>query len=342
MQTRTLSSFAAALAAAAMTCAATGASAADKLTLALPGVPPVFSGVTALVARDAGLFKKHGIDVDVKYMDSGAAAALAVVSGNIDASMSPSQFVVALASNAGAPVRAIWGLDNADWILGSMDPKKASCDGMKGQGVGVDSKGGARWIQLNTILVRKCKLKIDADVKTVPLSSNVGTAMASGQINFGILHLDDIPAIEKKGGKKVVIFEEVEKISPDIHYLSLIARKDKIEKNRDAYIRLVAALRDAAAMLHDPAQREKVAKMAADTTRPADEAADAIGKLTAIGFWPTRNDPGLNKVRIEGAIANQVRVGKISKGKSGINPSKKPIVYDDLVDLSVWNDAKKR
>jgi hypothetical protein len=95
-------------------------------------------------------------------------------------------------------------------------------------------------------------------------------------------------------------------------------------------------------MLHDPAQREKVAKMAADTTRPADEAADAIGKLTAIGFWPTRNDPGLNKVRIEGAIANQVRVGKISKGKSGINPSKKPIVYDDLVDLSVWNDAKKR
>jgi ABC-type nitrate/sulfonate/bicarbonate transport system substrate-binding protein len=213
---------------------------------------------------------------------------------------------------------------------------------MKGEGVGVDSKGGARWIQLNTILVRKCKLKIDADVKTVPLSSNVGTAMASGQINFGILHLDDIPAIEKKGGKKVVIFEEVEKISPDIHYLSLIARKDRIDKNRDTYVRLVAALRDAAAMLHDPAQRPKVAKMAADTTRPADEAADAIGKLTAIGFWPKKDDPGLSQKRIEGAIANQVRVGKISKGKSGINPAKTPITYAALVDLSIWNDAKKR
>jgi NitT/TauT family transport system substrate-binding protein len=330
------------VAAAAFSGSASGASAADKMTLALPGVPPVFSGVSALVARDAGLFKKHGLDVEVKFMDSGAAAAKAVVSGNIDASMSPSQFVAALASNAGAPVRAIWGLDNSDWILGSMDPAKASCEAMKGQGVGVDSKGGARWIQLNTILARKCKLKIDVDVKTVPLSSNVGTAMASGQINFGILHLDDLPAIEKKGGKKVTIFETIEKVAPNVHYLLLIARKDNIEKKRDAYIRLVAALRDAAAMLHDPAQRAAVAKMAADTSRPADEAADAIAKLTAIGFWPTKNDPGLNKVRIEGAIANQVRVGKISKGKSGINPSKKPITYDELVDLSIWIDAKKR
>ncbi len=332
---------AATLSAAMIASAGSGAFAADKMTLALPGVPPVFSGVSALVARDAGIFKKYGLDVDVKFMDSGAAAAKAVVSGNIDASMSPSQFVVALASNAGAPVSAIWGLDNPDWVLASMDPKKGSCDGMKGQGVGVDSKGGARWIQLNTILVRQCKLKIDADVKTVPLSSNVGTAMAAGQINFGILHLDDIPAIEKKGGKKVHVFFEVDKISPNIHYLMLIARKDNIAKKKDQYVRLVAALRDAAGMLHDPKQRSKVAAMAKDTSRPADEAADAIGKLTAIKFWPTSDEPGLARKRIEGAIANQVRVGKISKGKSGINPSKTAITYEQLVDLSLFEAAKK-
>ncbi|MGE3712027.1 MAG: ABC transporter substrate-binding protein [Hyphomicrobiaceae bacterium] len=331
----------AALAASSMACAIPGTIAADKLVLALPGVPPVFSGLSTLVARDAGIFKKYNLDVDVKFMDSGAAAAKAVVSGNIDVSMSPTQFVAALASNAGAPVSAIWGLDHGDWVLGSMDPKRTGCDGMKGGGVGVDSKGGARWIQLNTYLIRKCKLKIDADVKTVPLSSNVGTAMASGQITFGVLHLDDIPAIEKKSGKKVAVFARIEDVSPDIHYLMLIARKDNIAKKKDAFVRLVAALRDAADMIHDPNSRSKVAAMAKDTARPADEAAEAIAKLVEIDFWPKKNDPGLSQKRIVGAIANQVRVGKISKGKSGINPSKTPIKYEALVDLSLFEAAKK-
>ncbi len=330
---------AASLAVGALT-ASPAARAADKLTVALPGVPPVFAGVVVLVAREAGIFNKHGLDVDVKFMNSGAAAAKAVVSGNIDASLSPSQFVVRLASNAGAPVKAIWGMDNADWILGSMDPSKGKCEAMKGQGVGVDSKGGARWIQLNTILRRKCKLAIDKDVKTVPLSSNVGTAMAAGQINYGILHLDDLPAIEKKSGKKVHVFAKLEDVAPNIHYLMLIARKDTIANKRDAMVRLVAAMRDATAMIHDAASHPKVARMAKDTTRPPDEAEAALKQLTALGFWPKKDDPGLNKTRIEGAINNQVRVGKITKGRGGIHPSKKPITYDGMVDMSLWKAAQ--
>src|SRR5262245_31310514 len=65
------------------------AGAAEKIVFALPAVPPVFAGVVALVAKDAGLFNKHGLDVDVKPFDSGAAAAQAVVAGNIDLSLSP-------------------------------------------------------------------------------------------------------------------------------------------------------------------------------------------------------------------------------------------------------------
>ncbi|HZX65769.1 MAG TPA: hypothetical protein VFE76_10270, partial [Myxococcales bacterium] len=38
---------------------------ADKLTVAMPGVPPVFGSVVTYVARDEGFFKKHGVDVEV-------------------------------------------------------------------------------------------------------------------------------------------------------------------------------------------------------------------------------------------------------------------------------------
>ncbi|MGE3247300.1 MAG: ABC transporter substrate-binding protein [Beijerinckiaceae bacterium] len=329
------------LAAAAAVALSTGlATAAEKITMALPGVPPVFLSSVALVAQEAGLFKKHGVDVTLKPMNSGAAAAKAVVAGNLDLAFSPTQFVVSLASNAGAPVKLIYGLDNPDWVLASMDPKMQGCDALKKGAVGVDSKGGARWIQLNTILARKCKLKIDADVKTVPLSSNVGTAMAAGQIPFGILHLDDIPSIEKKSGKKVHVFETVETIAPNIHQISLIALKSTIEKRKDTLTRVVAALRDAADMINNPANLDKVSGMVGMTKRTPEEAKAAIPQLVAITFWP-KGTAGLDKKRVEGAIANQVRVGKFSKGRSGINPAKTPVTYDQITDLSVWEAAQK-
>ena len=42
----------------------------QKLTIALPGVPPIFGAVYAYVAQDAGLYKKYGLDVTLKPMNS--------------------------------------------------------------------------------------------------------------------------------------------------------------------------------------------------------------------------------------------------------------------------------
>ena len=78
---------------------------AEKLTLAMPGVPPVFGSVVTYVAKEEGFFKKHGVDVEVRNFDSGAAAAQAVVAGSIDASLSPTPVIVRMISNAGVDAR---------------------------------------------------------------------------------------------------------------------------------------------------------------------------------------------------------------------------------------------
>src|SRR5438128_254154 len=99
--------------------AAPAASAADKVTMAVPGVPPVFSGLVAYVAKEEGFFKKHGVEVEVRPFDSGAAAAQAVVSGNIDLSLSPTPVIVRMVSNAGVDLVGIYGMANPDWLLAS-------------------------------------------------------------------------------------------------------------------------------------------------------------------------------------------------------------------------------
>lgn len=320
--------------------AATPVVAADKMTIATPGIPPVFAGTILYVARDAGIFKKYNLDVTIKAMNSGAAAAKAVDSGSVDASLSPSQFVVRMVSNAGAPLKAFWGMEHPDWLIASMDASKASCAAMKGQGVGVDSKRGARWIQLNTFLARKCKMKIEKDVPTVPMSSNVGTAMASGQITFGVLHIDDVPVIERMSGKKVHTVARLEDVVPGVHYLMMIARANQIAANRDAYVRLVAALRDASKMIHDTANTDKVAGLAKATKRTGADAVYAVNAYRKMEFWPN-GTVGLGKSRIMKAVANQVGVGKRTKGRGGINPKKTPVTYEQMTDLTLWEDARK-
>ena len=136
------------------------------------------------------------------------------------------------------------------------------------------------------------------------------------------------------------IFETVESIAPNIHQISLVTLESTLEKRKDTVARVVAALRDAANMINEPANVDKVSKMVGMTKRSPEEAKIAIPQLVAITFWP-KGTPGLDQKRVESAIANQVRVGKISKGRSGINPKKKPVSYGDIVDLSIWDAAQK-
>ena len=91
--------------------APTSAQAADKFSIGVPGVPPVFVSAMVYTAKDAGFYKKYGLDVTVKPFDSGVAAANAVVSGSVDASISPTAPAVRMISNGDVPLVAIQGYE---------------------------------------------------------------------------------------------------------------------------------------------------------------------------------------------------------------------------------------
>jgi ABC-type nitrate/sulfonate/bicarbonate transport system substrate-binding protein len=42
-----------------------------KITVATPGIPPIFSVMIAYVAEKQGFFKKNGVDVEIKPFDNG-------------------------------------------------------------------------------------------------------------------------------------------------------------------------------------------------------------------------------------------------------------------------------
>ena len=305
------------------------AAAEQRLSFAVPGVPPVFGSVVVYVAKEEGFFKKHGVDVDVRPFDSGAAAAQAVVAGNPDVALSPTPVIVRMISNAGVNLVGIYGLENPDWLLASTDPALGKCPDVKGQAVGVDSVGGARSVALEQ-LIRPCGLKID-QVKLVALSTNVGAAMVAGQLKVGVLHLDDVPVLEEQTGRPLTVISSLKEVNPLSHYLILVATKDNLEKKRDAFVRMVAGLIDATKYMLDPRHADRVAQIATVTGRTPKLAKDALPRFAGISFWPVGND-GLTKTNLEAVVT-------VEKDLGGIKPGKTPVGYERLVDRSIWKDA---
>jgi NitT/TauT family transport system substrate-binding protein len=317
------------LVAAALGAASPALAQSKKLTIGLPGIPPIFSVTIVHVAEKEGFFKKHGVEVDIRPMDNGTAAARAVVAGDIDMSWSPTPPVINQVSNAGVPLVAVYGMPNPDWVVGTTEAGK-TCKDMAGQEVGVDSINGARSIALRSMISGGCKgLKIE-DVKQIALGSSPGPAMLAGRLHYAVLHLDDLAEIQHQG-KKLNILLAMKNTNPTSHYLILIARKDKLAANRDAYVRALAGMIEAAHFMQDPKNADAVAQIATVTGHNKEVAKLALAEFLKIDFWAAKDD-GMPRNKIEAVAALMKKIGSIKADKQ-------PVSYEQFVDASVWKDA---
>lgn len=318
----------AALLAAVVVSAGPAAAQSPKVVVAIPGIPPIYSVTLMFVAEKQGFFKKYGANAEIRPFDNGTAAARAVVSGDVDMAWSPTPPVINQISNADVPLVAVYGMPNPDWVIGTTETGK-TCKDIVGQDVGVDSVGGARSVALRSMLTGCPGVKIE-DTKQIALGSGPGPAMLAGRLHYAVLHLDDLAAIQEQG-KKLTILLAMKNTNPTSHYLMLVARKDDLAKKRDAIVKTVAAMIDAARFMQDPKNADTVAEIATITGHDKKVAKAALKEFLAIDFWAVKDD-GLPKDKLEATA-------KLMKKIGAIKPDKEPVSFDKLVDASVWKDA---
>jgi NitT/TauT family transport system substrate-binding protein len=299
-----------------------------KVVVAIPGIPPIFSVTIVFVAEKQGFFKKHGATVEIRPFDNGTAAARAVVAGDIDMAWSPTPPVINQISNADVPLVAVYGMPNPDWVIGTTETGK-TCKDLVGQDVGVDSVGGARSVALRSMLTACPGVKIE-DTKQVALGSSAGPAMIAGRLQYAVLHLDDLAEIDAQG-KKLNILLAQKQTNPTSHYLMLVVRKDNLKNNRDAIVRTLAGMIEAAHFMQDPKNADAVAEAASVTGHNKEVNKAALKEFLGIEFWAAKDD-GLPRNKLEATSALMKKIGSI-------NPDKQPVTYDNLVDGSVWTDA---
>jgi len=168
------------------------------------------------------------------------------------------------------------------------------------------------------------------DLKQVALGSTPGQALLAGRLQYAVLHLDDLSEIQHQG-KKLNILLAMKNTNPTSHYLIMVARKDNLAKNRDAMVRTVAGMIEAARFMQDPKNADVVADIASITGHNKEVSKAALAEFLKIDFWAAKDD-GMPRNKIEAVAALMKKIGSIK-------PDKEPVTYDAFVDGSVWKDA---
>ena len=101
-----------------------------------------------------------------------------------------------------------------------------------------------------------------------------------------MLHIDDVPIIEREAKKKVITVVDINDVQKVNHYMALHDQQEGSRREPRHPYESVAALIEAERFMRDPKNMDSVAKAAAPTSRTVDDAKWAIEQYVKIEFWP--------------------------------------------------------
>ena len=297
---------------------------ANKLTVGMPTTPPNVVHMPVLVAKDLGLYKKYGIDVEPIALEDGVKVYRAVLSGNLDVGMPPGAVTIIGRSN-GAPVKAI--VANLPKFEASMvvDANIKTMADLKGKRIGIQQPGGfADLLSRNVLRAAKIDPK---DVNFVTIASEDVPALVAGQVDTAILHVEQ----EMLAREKVPTLHAIARmweLQPKTLYQVMAVTEQTIKDKPAALQAFVTANIEATRIIYS--DKAKVMPiLVKHTGYPEKIISDTYDFLVKNCIWDANT--GLGPERFNFTAMLMTKVGNIKPGKT---PK-----YEDLVDTEFAKKA---
>lgn len=198
------------------------------------------------VAKEAGLFRKHGLDTKLVYIAGGSRVIQSMLSGDIQiAAAAPSSAVDATLS--GADLVTVAGMVNVAAFYLVVRPEIKSIQDLRGRPVGVTRYGASTDFTLRHLL-RKSGLEPDKDVPVLQLGGQIelAAALESGRIAAAITAPPAMVKMEQSGGRVLV---EPRDIGFRFPHVGIVARKSYIQTSRETVKRFLQAYSEGVALL---------------------------------------------------------------------------------------------
>ncbi|HYK98140.1 MAG TPA: ABC transporter substrate-binding protein [Candidatus Acidoferrales bacterium] len=295
---------------------------AKKVTVAVPVTPPNVVHLTPYVADALGFFKDENLTVELVRFDGGVGSLRASASGAIDLAGTSSEPVLDAIAN-GADVKIVYSY--APIVESSLvgGPNVKTLADLKGKTLGIQEAGGFADV-MSRLMVKQAGLDPNKDVKyfTTTTAGRV-QALATGQTDTAILHVDQIKTAQKQNPQLNVIANLWEALK-DYQYSVYIAPTQSLKDDPATTECIIRALMRANRAMYDPANRDKIIQIGVDQTKEAkDVVTETFDLLVKAKAWP--QNEGVPQANIEGTLKSEKDFGKITKD----------LKFADVTDLSI-------
>jgi ABC-type nitrate/sulfonate/bicarbonate transport system substrate-binding protein len=182
----------AAIAALAVAMAMGPALAADKVKVSVPVFIPAYA--MYFLALDKGYYKEEGLEVEIVKAGGGTATP-ALLSGDLQFTGSPGSAISAILR--GAPLKLVFvSQDHPPYQIWSHDPAIKTASDLKGQRVGVISRGDTHELSVRMVMMAK---HLDPNaVSYVPMGFGPGriAGVTSGALAAASLTMDEVAEVQ--------------------------------------------------------------------------------------------------------------------------------------------------
>jgi ABC-type nitrate/sulfonate/bicarbonate transport system substrate-binding protein len=271
------------------------------------------SGVL-FVARDAGIFQKHGLDATVVNVRNAAVGMSALASGE-------TQFHVGSAT--GSSIGAMAGGVDLAFIAGLINkldgtfvvaPKIRAPEDLKGKRIGVQSIGGGVWM-FTMLAFEKWGLNPERDniqFRVLGDQSVIAQAITQGIVDGAYLGYTFGAQMERQGYR---ILADLGKIGVPYQGLGVMAKRSLVDRTPEVAEKALRAMVESISFINNPANKAVVLKSLSKELRlskPEDAQAgyEVMRTLYDRRIYP--NAEGLrNVIRLLGNSSEQMRKIKV-------------------------------
>jgi NitT/TauT family transport system substrate-binding protein len=297
---------------------------ANKLTVGMPTTPPNVVHMPVLVAKDLGLYKKYGVDVETVALEDGVKVFRAMLAGNLDVAQAPAATTI-VGISKGAPVKGILAtLYKFEASMVVHDNIKTMAD-LKGKRIGIQQPGGFADILSKNVL-RAAHID-PKDVNFVTIATEDVPALVADQVDTAILHVEQ-EMLAKEKVPSLHAIARMWELQPKQLYTLYSVRDDTIKQKRAALEAFTKATIEATRIIYS--DKAKVLPIIVKHTGyPEKVISDTYDFLVKSCIWDANT--GLSPERIDFTANLMTKVGNIDKGKTP--------TYDQIVDKTFAEKA---
>ena len=283
--------------------------------------------VALWLGAEQGLFRKHGVNIEVINIRSGPQTMAALVSGDIQVAYTIPGSVVS-AATSGLDVAFFAGIVNkadGDFIAG---PSIHNPEDLKGKRIGVQSIGGGVW-SMAMLAIEHLGLEPSRDKMTVMIvgdSPVLAQSLEQGGIEATYLNYTHSRALKEKG---FPVLLDLGKAPIPYQGLAAATRRAYLKQNPQIVDSFMRGFVETVAFIHKPGNKEAVIKSLVKNLRlksaqDAEIGYAALQWLYNIDIKPTI--PG---------IQNMARFLALT------NPKVKSVKSEEVVDEAPWQRLEK-